>query len=161
MSVAPSIDYDGLVEKGAGLVHDGHLTVEDIEIPSRIEDEYSEPGFTVEELREDVQAYLDEHTTDPEPDAVDDNEERPVTDGVDWDGLWSTFGFDTPGSFGTYIATPLQLELPIEVSDQARGNPHDHIEKAVDEGYLARLTISGAHGEEVLRGYALQRGGGS
>lgn len=57
-----AVDYDALVEKGAGLVHDGHMTVEDTEIPTRIIEEYDDPGFTAEDLREDVQAFLDEHT---------------------------------------------------------------------------------------------------
>lgn len=158
--VAPSVDYDGLVEKGAGLVHDGHMAVKDIEIPTRIIEEYSDPGFTVEDLREDVQAYLAEHTPDPEPED-DDVDERPTTAGVDWAALWEEFGFDTPDCRGSYVISRTQLTLALEASDLATGNPHALIDEAVGEGVLAHVTADGAKGETITRGYALQRGGGA
>ena len=160
MSIAPTVDYDGLVEKGAGLVHDGHMAVGDIEIPSRIEDEYSDPGFTVEELRQDVQAYLDKHTPDPEQEE-EDGEERPTTAGIDWSALWEEFGFDTPDCLGSYVISTTQLVLALEASDLATGKPHDLIDEVVDEGVLAHVTDDGAKGGTITRGYVLQRRGGT
>ena len=157
---APSVDYDTLVEKGVGLVHDGHMSVTDVEIPSRVTEEYSGPGFTVEELREDVQAYLDEHTPDLEPDE-ESGEERPTTAGVDWVSLREEFGFDTADCRGSYVISPTQLTLALDASDLVMGNPQDLISEAIDEGVLATVTAESAEGGSLTRGYALQRGGDS
>jgi len=162
-AIPPHIDYDALVEKGAGLVHDGHVTVEELEIPSRTTEKHTDPGFTAQKLREDVQSFLDEHAPQPELETEDDDEEaeRPVTAGVDWQALWEEFGFGTPGPLGQYFANPLQLSLALEVSDQARGNPEDLIERAVEKEILVKVTAEGAKGESPVRGYGLQRGGGA
>jgi len=47
------------------------------------------------------------------------------------------------------------------VSDQARGNPEDLIERAVEKEILVKVTAEGAKGESPVRGYGLQRGGGA
>lgn len=159
--VAPSVDYGALVEKGARLVHDGHMAVEALEIPTRITEEHGDPDFTAEDLREDVRAYLGEHTPDPEPDEDDDVDERPTTARVDWRALWEEFGFDTPDCLGSYVISTTQLALALEASDLATGNPHDLIDEAVDAGVLAQVTDTGAEGGTITCGYALQRGGGA
>lgn len=152
---------DDLVEKGAGLVHDGHMEVEDLEIPTRVKEAPGEVEFTAEELRDAVREFLDEHTPSPEQDSEDDEPDHPVTDGIDWQALWEEFGFDTKGPHGTFFANPIQLSLALEVSDQAHGNPDELIEHAVEKEILVRVTADGPMGGTNTRGYALQRGGGS
>ena len=159
--VAAGFVYEALVEKGAGLVHDGHMSVEDLEIPTRVQESAGEVDFTAEELRDDVRAYLDEHALQAEPEDESGDEERPVTDGVDWDALWSEFGFDTPGPLGGHVIYRTQLVPALEVWDGATGNPADYIQQAVDEGILKEITTEGTNGDPLPLGYALQRGGGA
>lgn len=159
-ATATEWDYDSLVENGAALVANGHMNVADLDIPSYVEESAQDPDFTAEQLREDVRAFLEEHNPDPDNGAEEDDVEKPNTGGVDWDALWSVFGFDSPDVRGSYVVSQTQLTLALQATDQAvTGDPRGLIDHAVDEGVLKQVEAEGAKDETLTRGYALQRGG--
>jgi len=129
------IAFEDHVDRAAGMVADGVADLDDI---------HTEPYHdeTDAELRQAVRATLAE--------AGDGGQDDP--DNVDWAALWDEFGFDGPDGAGEAHISKTQLDLALEVTDQAvQGNPVDHISEAVDDEVLLVWEDSGGS----LRGYSL------
>jgi hypothetical protein len=133
------VGYEELVRRASDLVDSGEMAIEQI-APKDYHDK------DVDTFRAHVRERLDgaNSTTDDED----------VTS-VDWVALWEEYGFDSPDAAGNEFVSKTQLTGAIAASDQGvAGDPLGHVEEAVDDGLLRKLTTATG----TTRGYVLEWG---
>jgi len=149
-------EYPSLVANAAHGLYEGYLTWADVELPADIDVEWEQFETDVEEKREDI---ADRREIDGGESERVDEQADPSIDGVDWDALWSEFGFDSEDANGDVYASKTQLTAALESFDQNISSAQTHIQQAVEGEELHKLTGTGEHGETLVRGYARTAGG--
>lgn len=72
----------------------------------------------------------------------------------DWLELWSEHGFDTEDAVGRLGATPAQLRLAVSLESELS------IQGGLSAGHIREETTRDEHGNELVRSYRLNLGGG-
>jgi len=140
--------YESYVDDAAEYVDDGLYTLEELEVPGELAEDY---GIGRERFIDDVRQWAAEDYTEDDP---DNDEAIRQTGRIDWKALYREFGFHVIDGAGNHAVPSTPLVEAVAVSEQGiAGDARAHVSRAVEAGALEPVRTVGENGKPTLRGY--------